>query len=187
MKAAITTVLSALIFFSFPNAFANVGFSSGSQFTAIPLHGSVKVTCSDGANVQFSCRDKILEPGSFDYFVGPAGVDADNVKLVSVRADRSRRDRAANYDSVVGRSIEPFNLWVSNLFQKPLLAAGTNKIEFVLSKAGAVVDQGTISVTVAQGAGRECPDANYESTDPQECQSQYSVCQRYFEQFQNCR
>ncbi|MBC7370645.1 MAG: hypothetical protein H7326_03715 [Bdellovibrionaceae bacterium] len=169
------------------SASADVGFSSGNQFTAIAVHGAVAVTCSDGVSVQYSCRDKVLEPGNFAYFVGPAGVVADSIQLASVRADRSRRERGANYDSSLGRSTEVFNLWISNLFQKPLLLSGANKVQYILINDGKPVSEGTVVVNVAQGILRECPAANYQSTDPQDCQSQYTVCQRYFEQFQNCR
>jgi len=168
-------------------ALADVGFSSGNKFTASPIRGHVTVTCADGSSVRYSCRDNVLEPESYDYFIGPQGVSADMIRLDSVRADGSHRQRSSSYNGKDGRSVDAFNLWISTLFQRPLLLAGVNKVTYALSNAGKAVSQGTVVVNVDQGAARECPATHYNSADAVDCQSQYTVCQRYFEQYQFCR
>jgi hypothetical protein len=166
---------------------ADVAFSSGNNFSSIPIRGQVEVTCADGTLVQYSCHDTVLDPASYDYFVAPQGSNADQVSLSNLRADGSRRNRSSDYDAKAGHSSDAFNLWISTIFQKPLLQMGVNKVDYTLSKDGKTTLQGTFSVKVSAGTLRECPKTHYNSTEPVDCQSQYTVCQRYFEQYQNCR
>jgi hypothetical protein len=163
-----------------------VGFSSGKQFTSISLHGQVTVDCAGGTTAEYSCRDSALEPVSYDYFIGPEGITATDVSLSNLRPDGTRRDRSSAYSVSVGRSNEAFNLWISTPFQRPLLASGVNKVAYVMKNKGATVGQGSFVVNVGPGTARECPTTHYNSPDAADCQSQYSVCQRYFEQYQSC-
>lgn len=187
MKTAITVSVYVAFLFSAPAWSSEVGFYSGNKFAASAIHGYVSLVCPGGATAEFSCRDKVLEPNSFDYFIGPAGMAADSVSLSSLRSDRSRREMAAGYDAAAGRSSASFNLWISGLFERPLLLSGENSVRYTLSSRGKQMAEGTFIVKVSQGEPRECPAVRYESTDPQDCQSPYTVCQRYFEQFENCR
>lgn len=166
---------------------AGPGFSSGSNFVAYAIQGQVVVHCSDGTSASYNCRDSVLDPASYDYFIGPAGVKADEVALSCLRADGTRRDRISNYNSTLGRSSDSFNLWISTLFQRPLLLPGINKIDFQLRNLGQGVVRGVFEVVVNYGAPRTCPLTHYNSTDSNDCQSQYTVCQKYFEQYQYCR
>ncbi|MGZ3746495.1 MAG: hypothetical protein ACXWRE_04030, partial [Pseudobdellovibrionaceae bacterium] len=117
----------------------------------------------------------------------PQGVKADEVSLTNTRADGSRRERTEAYNSKGLRSANAFNLWISTPFQRPLLGLGINKIDYRLSGAGKIVGQGAFSVSVIHGATRTCPTTHYNSVDPTDCQSQYSMCQKYFEQYDSCR
>lgn len=188
MKAAMYVI--SLVFLMTLPAFAQVnavGFAQGNEFNSSSIQGSVKVYCSNGTTADYVCYDTVLDPVSYDYFVGPQGVAANEVTLLCDRPDGSRRDRTTPYDTTSGRSGEAFNLWISTLFQKPLLLNGTNKFTFQLKADGKVVHQGKFNVVVNPGAPRSCPTTHYNSADPVDCESQYSVCQRYFEQYDYCR
>lgn len=189
MKTAVKHVIS-LVFLMAAPAFAQVntvGFAQGNQFSSSSIQGSVKVYCNNNITADYVCYDTVLDPVSYDYFVGPQGMAANEVTLLCDRPDGSRRDRTTPYDAGSGRSGEAFNLWISTLFQKPLLLQGTNKFTFQLKAGGQVVQQGSFTVVVSPGAARTCPTTHYNSTDPVDCESQYSVCQRYFEQYDYCR
>lgn len=165
----------------------NVGFSQGNQFHSSHLQGKVTVFCDSGVEATYACNDTVLDPVSYDYFIGPQGVKAEEVSLTSTRADGSRRDRTEAYNSNGPRSMSAFNLWISTLFQRPLLALGINKIDYRLMSTGKIVDQGKFLVNVVYGEARTCPTTQYNSADPSDCQSPYTVCQKYFEQYDYCR
>lgn len=167
------------------------GFSKGSVFSAIPIQGQVRVICN-GFNgtgtAQYVCRDVVLAPQAYDVFVGPKDARSKKVDLSCTREDGSVRARGSNYDGAKGRSADSFNLWISTIFQKPLLAYGKNKVSYSLKDdKGTVTATGSFDVTVNKVALRECPLATYNSTDLNDCASQYSVCQRYFEEYHYCQ
>ena len=172
-----------------------VGFSSGSTFQATPIEGNVIMTC-DGFNgssqANYTCRDVVLEPLNSDVFLGPQDARATQVELKADREDGSSRLKMLNYDGRNGKSTGAFNLWISSLFQRPLLAVGVNHIHFSIYSNGTGSDlqeygSGDFVVTVNRGTSRTCPTTQYHSTDVTDCNSQYSICQRYFEQYSNCR
>lgn len=171
----------------------HVGFASGNRFNAVPIQGEVQVTCNgfngEGAAL-YQCRDIVLEPTTYDHFVGPQGADLRWVDLVAERQDGSVRVKTAAYDGARGLTKEPLNLWISTLFQKGLLAAGLNKISYKLyskdNTRGPFVT-GKFEATVNRVEERECPLGSYESTDLNDCSSQYSVCQRYFAERHFCK
>lgn len=170
----------------------DAAFTSGINFKATPIEGNVVVTCegfNGGGSASFICRDVVLDPVSYDYFVGPKESRATKVTLRNVREDGSVRVKSEDYDGVRGRSKSQINLWISSLFQKPLLMAGTNRIHYSLyeNSSSQAVAEGDMTVTVARNGLRQCPLTHYHSADVNDCTSQYSVCQRYFEQFNNCR
>ncbi len=184
---AVTKFLTPLLLMA-QSAFATAaGFSSGNNFIASAVQGQVVVHCVDGNSSTYNCRDTVLDPVSYDFFMGPPGTRADEVTLSSLRADGTRRERTSDYDPVVGKSREPFNLWISTIFQRPLLFLGVNKINYTFKSRGQLVSQGAFDAVVSYGAPRECPVTHYNSSDNNDCQSQYSVCQQYFEQYQYCR
>jgi hypothetical protein len=169
-----------------------VGFSSGTQFKATPLEGQVHVTCegfNGGGAATFTCRDVVLDPVSVDYFVGPRDARAVRYQVSNLREDGSVRSKEDNYDGARGRSATGVNLWISTLFQKPLLAAGKNKISYAIYAENnrEPLSRGEVMITVSRNASRTCPTTHYNSADVNDCNSQYSVCQRYFQQFNNCR
>jgi hypothetical protein len=181
-----------LIMTSFAKA-GTVGFASGANFTSTSIEGQVTVTC-DGFNgtgsAIYNCRDNILEPLAYDYFVGPQDKSVNEVELKATHADGNSVTKDSVYDGVKGKSHDAFNLWISTIFQKPLLAVGINKIHYrTLHSVDSVeaLSEGDFTVTVDRGPTRKCQTTQYNSTDNNDCSSQYSVCQRYFEQFNYCR
>lgn len=166
---------------------ATPGFSLGDQFYATPLQGTVTVYCNPGESVTYTCHATVLDPSNYDYFIGPEGTKAQEVSLSCVRPDGSRRDRTEEYNNRTRKSANAFNLWISTPFQRPLLALGTNQVDYRMMSMGKIIDQGTFSVNVAHGSARTCPATHYNSTDANDCQSPYTVCQRYFEQYDYCR
>lgn len=170
-----------------------VGFSRGNVFTAIPLQAQVQVTCS-GFNgegtASYNCRDVVLEPMAYDYFVGPADPNLKWVDLVATRQDGTTRVKTAAYNGYRGRTEEAINLWISTIFQKGLLGLGTNEVKYKLYVKDNTRDpfvSGTFQATVNRAAIRQCPSGAYESPDINDCSSQYSVCQRYFSERNFCR
>lgn len=186
-------VIIAVLAFSAMAQANPIGFASGSTFTATPIQGQVQVTC-DGFNgtgsAVFTCRDIVLDPQAYDFFMGPQEPSADRVELIATREDNTTRSKVTSYDGLRGRSREAFNLWISTLFQKPLLAYGKNLIQYRLYSVDVLVDTAANNqfvVNVIKGQKRVCPSARYTSTDVNDCNSQYSICQRYFEEFRNCQ
>lgn len=184
----------ALIFTLLPGvvmATETVGFSQGNTRTAVAISGDLMVSCHEPGrpptHAFFSCRDLVLEPTSYDFFQGPKGLDADEVELTATREDGSTRTKREKYDSLTYRSEDPFNLWISTLFQRPLLKGGHNEIAYTLIQNQTAVGQGKFQVLVQKGPSRVCPRSSYNSINSSDCQSQFSVCNRYFSQYNNCR
>ncbi|HWU43742.1 MAG TPA: hypothetical protein VN132_09900 [Bdellovibrio sp.] len=176
------------------NASTAIGFLSGSEFQATPIDGTVVITC-DGFNgtsqANYSCRDVVLDPQSSDIFAGPREPRAKQVELLATHEDGTTRTKTSNYDGQLAQSTSSFNLWINTLFQKPLLMTGINRIHYTLyngSTAGPEeFGSGNFTVTVKRGTARHCPTSYYHSTDVIDCNSQYSICQRYFDQYNSCR
>lgn len=179
--------LSLILFTTVVARAAAPGFAQGNQFYAIPLQGNVTVYCGTSESASYTCYDTVLDPASYDYFVGPEGIRAEQVTLSCLRQDGTRRDRTEDYDTKNTRSLHAYNLWINTPFQRPLLAMGVNKIDYTMSNMGKIIQQGTFSVNVAHGKARNCPTTHYNSSDINDCQSPYTVCQRYFEQYDYCR
>ncbi len=169
-----------------------VGFSHGSLMNSVPVTGQVTVFCPatvanpSGSKAKYSCQDLVLEPSAYDYFMGPQGLVADHLTLVATREDGSIRSKTDLYDGSHFRSTSSLNLWISTLFQRPLFKKGLNKISYTLVLDQAIVGQGDFKVLVQEQAARECPVSQYMSADPADCESPFSVCERYFSQYNNC-
>ncbi|XGC80719.1 hypothetical protein ACES2L_15450 [Bdellovibrio bacteriovorus] len=182
------TLLFVFAFSSFAHA-QYVGFAKGNQLSATPVQGRVHVVCNGfngtGAAL-YSCHDVVLDPAAYDHFIGPKDSRADGVILVVKHEDGSVRDRASSYDGVRGKSRDAFNLWISTLFQKPILEAGVNTVQYRIFSGKILLAEGRFQAIVTRGGARTCPNAQYNSTDNNDCNSQYSICQRYFEEYNNC-
>lgn len=170
---------------------ANASFSRGNELVATSIQGQVQVDCNGFNGISsatYTCRDIVLEPNPYDYFVGPKDPRVDKVDLVALREDGSSRSKLMGYDGLRGKSREAVNLWISTIFQKPLLAYGLNTIRYkVYSENNGVQYEGNFNVTVKRGSARQCRSMQYDSSDINDCNSQYSICQRYFEETNNCK
>ncbi len=183
------------VFFLFPGiAFSagDVGFSSGASMHSVPVSGRVTVFCPRGPTnptpltAVYGCQGIILEPSAYDYFMGPKGVAADSVTLIATREDGSARVTNSDYDGALTRSTSALNLWISTLFQRPLLKKGLNKIKYTMALNKVIVGQGAFEVLIQEQPARECPVSEYVSADPADCSSPFSVCERYYLQYNNC-
>lgn len=166
-----------------------IGFEKGNSLTVTPVQGQVRVVCNgfngNGAAV-YTCRDVLMKPGAYDYFVGIRDARATKVELKAIHQDGSDRSKTLAYQGSRGRSDEAFNLWISTLFQKPLLEVGANTIKFRLMGNSGVYAEGEFQAVVTKSTMRECPAASYHSSDINDCNSQYSICQRYFNEHNSC-
>ncbi|KYG68827.1 hypothetical protein AZI87_06250 [Bdellovibrio bacteriovorus] len=184
-------VIASILLFSSMASAEFVGFSHGNELSATAISGTVKVICSGfngSGSAIYTCRDMALNPAAYDHFVGPQDSRTDRVELVATHADGSSRSKTAEYDGYRGKSKEAFNLWISTIFQKPLLEAGVNTIRYrIYSRNIEPMAEGTFVANVKRGAPRQCPTAQYTSSDINDCNSQYSICQRYFEEYNNCQ
>lgn len=163
------------------------GFSKGNDFQVRPLSGQANVACYEdnypygGQTYRFevvNCRADEWSPGITDYFAGPAGVQADRVRLTSVRADGSTESRETGYDSQAGLSSKKFNLGIRTLTQKPLLKSGRNNISYQLSQNGSTVSEGQFTAQVTVQPEARCPYATVSSG--MNCAAAYSACDEYF-------
>lgn len=186
-------LISAFIFnISLAHA-ANPGFASGLSFKQLRLLGDIVVTCfpREGGGtkvVHARCRGDYLDPRETDYFVGPAGVEANQVALKANYPDgTSSGVKKSKYDGKEGKSKGKFNLWLASLTQEPLLRVGQNNISWVLVKGQKLVDRGDFYVNVEQTPIRECKETgNYLSHNEFDCVSPDFMCEQYFREYNYC-
>lgn len=177
---------------------AQAGFKSGNKFEYKSAVGDVSVHCPNTGGslpggpsgptfANYRCYGYSLTPGDADYFVGPK-VNADEVELVAVRADGSKRSKTSEYDSAKGQSKDTFNLWIETLFQKPLLKMGRNDVTWNLKRGGRTVQTGSFIAEVFDRGDLRCPAASETSWDPSDCQNSGRICSDYFFRYGNqCR
>ena len=187
------TLLIAIFLTSF-SSFAQVGFKNGNSRTSLLSQGYITINCSGSGNVgsgpgigSFTCQEAILLQGEYDYFIGPSGVDADKVTLTAIHEDGSQRSKTSQYNGEKGTSKDDFNLWISTLFQRPLLDYGENTIAYTLTKDGKSILQGVFKVTVADGGKSVCTNRGfYYSSDNMDCQNGGTYCSHFFRENNYC-
>lgn len=195
-----TLVLASLILFpisalsALPGFAADdAGFETGNEFQATYIEGEISVSCNDpGGNgsdfASFRCAAEVLDPAEFVRFKGPAGLDADEVVLKATREDGSTREKSEAYDPATGLSKGHFNLWISTLFQRPLLKHGKNEIAYSVNKNGKAAKSGAFTANVSQGADRFCRyRRHYFSNDVNDCRSSQRLCSQYFHEENYCQ
>jgi hypothetical protein len=185
----LTWVGSILLFANLLQA-SVAGFSTGSKFEVEHLSGELSIYCP-GSNPTFNrinCEADVLAPTEFDYFIGPNIVGATIVQLNNPAM--GSRVHKSSYNSTSGKSKKEFNLWIRTLLQRPLLNEGPNTVNYILMNDDKVVlEQGEFKVQVSDGASRTCPDGQYVSNLPDDCEfSQgYTHCMGYFRQYNYCK
>ncbi len=172
-----------IYFFSISSYADSVGFQSGSQFWGYAIYGEVILKCTNSEVeevVDLKCEDSTLRPNSQDFFVGPKGIQATEVELKVVQEDQTVRVRKLSYNSATNKSTSKFNLWMNSLLQKPLLAYGSNQVEYKLIRNNTSVNSGRFFVDVKYGGALICPSEIIITNSIEDCRQPYSVCQRYF-------
>ena len=163
--------------------------SSGEVFSAVSIFGDLTVQCNGPTTgfrtVVYHCEDETLSPVEFDSFVGPQN-EADTVQLYST-FDNGQRSEMKTVGYKSGKSTSQINLWVTSLFQRPLLNFGLNKIDYTFKKSGQVISHGEFDVNVTNGTLRECPSGFIPSNDDNDCNTPYLVCTEYFQRYNYCR
>jgi hypothetical protein len=187
------TLLLISFLFPFVSSAEEIGFIHGNTREIVALEGELVVLCPSSPSesnppVQtYYCRDLVMEPSPYDFFRGPNGLVASEVVLTATREDGSKKSKTLSYDSRSLRTKDSINLWISTLFQRPLLKEGRNKMIYTLIQGSTAVGQGEFEAIVQSGTSRQCPRTTYNSINPQDCVSPFSVCQRYFTQYNNCK
>lgn len=164
-------------------------FSTGNRFTTLPIEGDLMVTCSDPnlgtRTARFNCQDLRLGPAEYEYFVGPQN-QADSVDLQATWANGKQSAlKTVKYSN--GKSASQVNLWISSLFQRPLLDEGLNKVTYVFKKSDTVISRGDFEVQVVSGPHKQCPSGYITSNTPSDCDNQYTVCDEYFRRYNYCQ
>lgn len=168
---------------------APVGFQSGLEFQYSRIKGTVEVQCLNQDHIEnrkIVCRDTVLTPRSFDYFVGPVLPEADMVLLRSLQEDSDSKGQQATYSGRSGISLGSFNLWRTGFFAKPLLKEGQNSIAYSLWGRGRALSSGVFEVNVSRGEPKSCPNSSIQQIERVDCNSYYSICQQYFEAHNYC-
>lgn len=177
---------------SLPGFAQSFGFSTGSHLSVRQISGSITVTCpaeDEGLKTaQFLCRGIDVSPDSFAYFLGPQGVLADEVQLTILWSDGSRRVlRPIEYDSNRGQSREQIELWPRAGLGRASISQGINRVQYRLLSLGQVVSEGEFSVAVERAEPKRCQSKNYAAVFPSDCDNQFTMCERFFTELNNCR
>lgn len=168
------------------------GLTGGDQFSTQQIEGRLSVQCTGNNPGPTSgsayCRGEILNPGEYSFFTGPK-IDADQVTLKATRENGSvSKAKTETYDGIKGKSKKSFNLWISTVFQRPLLGFGKNTVAYTLTKDGAVVEEGSFIVTVVNGGRAVCQRSGfYFSSNNADCSSPQNFCSRYFNENNYCQ
>jgi hypothetical protein len=173
-----TKVLLLILVLFTSSAFANIGFKSGNKFQSQILRGSFTAFCPQGSRTQY-CAIDTLTPNARDKFVYK-GIDADEVILQAEHQQGSRRTKSSRFNSSDGESKKWFNLWLSSLFQRPLLRDGVNRVSYSLKKDGNVVEDGVFEAYVERLGDVQCRHRHYTFHSQSDCNSLPTHCSRYF-------
>lgn len=164
-------------------------FKEGNQFFSTPIYGRVNITCRDMGTGEtqhaiYTCNDLRLSPVEYDFFIGPSSIKADSVTITAIQQNGKKVEKSSKYSSY--QSTTRMNLWIRSLLQTPLLSDGINKISYKLSFENKVVSEGQFEVTVTRAETRQCPNGSINSNIMSDCNSPYSACQRYFNEYNYC-
>lgn len=168
-----------------------VGFANGNDIEIQELTGYVTYSCRNQAGHsytrQWNCHADLFSPGSHDYLVSQAPVDADKVTLTATREDGSTKEKDSKFDANKSTSKSRFNLLISTLTQRPLLKVGNNKIDYKFTKGKNVVSEGSFQSKVAITDQRQCRHRYVFTSNESHCQNQAMGCDYYFYLENNCQ
>lgn len=164
-------------------------FNGHREFTHVDLVGDVDVTCLGGGQIgrrSFQCSGYMLNPQMFSRFHHEFDGQADRVTLSTQHRNNKTVRKSSDWDQSKQRSKDAFNLWVSTVFQRPLLQMGLNTISYDLTRSGRSVESGTFMVRVNDGGTRQCRYRRITTTDSTLCENGNIACGDYFELENNC-
>ena len=150
------------------------------------LRGSVRVQCNQNGRIYYQnylCDSSLLRGGNFGYLVVTNGsLDADFVQMSSFANNTTKSSR---FNALTGRSFSQFNLWMSSVFQRPLLHRGLNTIAYTFFKNNAIVAQGSFNVNIYRGNDLNCGFGNlfYNTI----CPNLFQACDDFFRRRNYCR
>ncbi len=160
---------------------AETTFEAGTVFTSTTVSGQVWVNCQSRPSELRYCAGYDLDPGMYTRLV--SGADADRFVVEALHEDGKVVKKKGKFNAESGKS-DSINLWIRTLFQRPLLAMGSNLIRYTLTKKGDVVEQGEFNVRVDSGARQVCRTGTVWSPG-NDCGSTSYVCDMYFDRYCN--
>ena len=188
MINAMKYFVSLIVVLSSWSAFANVGFAEGSRYKIAPLDGHLSVSCLENqSRYQFTCRSSSLGPVNRSYFQGPVMTNADTIEIVATGEDGTQVRKVDDYDPILGRSFSRINLGVDLFLDRPLLQLGRNRIDYKLYKRNQLVSHGSLFVDVVRDTRRTCSSQTVVISQARDCQSQFTLCQKFFERNTSCQ
>ena len=168
-------------------------FSSGNEFTAYELRGSLFLTCYGPNNyvtVRKTCAKSTLLPVVRDYFETEQKLNGDRVRLKNISEKGNNYDRTVYYNKEEQRTHRRINLWAEYRGERGLLNIGENRIAFEFAnKNKDLLLQGQVEIVVEDGGGRVCRDGQDVSYNYNDCFSSNNAreyCERYFEMGNYC-
>ncbi|MDC1175468.1 hypothetical protein OAT67_08720, partial [Bacteriovoracaceae bacterium] len=146
--------------------------------------GTVTVNCPTETRI-VNCYDSYLSPSSVSKFTYEGAQEVDKVKLEAIHEDGDSRDKSSRMKN--GVSTKRINLWISTLFQRPLLDYGQNIVNYTFSNNGREVESAQLNVVVEQLPTRYCSWGTYRAFSDSQCQNTASICSDYFRRYNDCR
>jgi hypothetical protein len=107
-----------------------------------------------------------------------SGADADRFEITSTDENGKVTKKDGKFNAANGES-GSINLWITTLFQRPLLKIGANKISYNLTQNGTSVESGEFEATVERGGRLYC-DSHTLFYSGSSCPNISTVCSDYF-------
>lgn len=172
--------------FNFSLTFSlDVQLEGGNEVLMEFREGLVSEHCGFGSESRinhYNCSDTSISAGSYGAVkILDGSLDADWVKLQRVG---SKYIKGVKFLASESRSVRKINLWVSSVFQRPLLKRGENIIKYTFFKNKLVVLEGEFVVNVVDGDYIACRNGRIYSAS---CQGYYQVCSNYLYRSNYCR
>ena len=180
--------LSFVLAFLALNSFADVGLSTGQQYTSKIYYGRVHAWCPNTRNggpsfKLYNCAIRTINPEGVGYFYTESGVEGDKVILINKSLNRRNRKRL-RFNAEEGRTDRKINLWTDTVTQAPLLTYGKNIISYEIRKGRSVSEKGEFEVQVDREPDHQCRDWTYNLQF--RCDDYFYVCSEYIHRSNRC-
>lgn len=186
--------VSVLVIFSIFSArsFAEAGFKSGNNFSVRPVKGVVTLHCINGRigespSRTYNCNNNYISPSSHSRFITDSGIEAKKVRLTATWENGKVKSKTKKWSSKKGQS-KNFNLWITTLFQRPLLGYGVNQVQYeMLSKSGDVLEVGIFEANIERRPAVNCGHRSYNVYNSSDCSFPATYCRRMYQEGHGCR